>query len=80
MRGAPRELRRVYRIVPVIREAANQLSQPEDRDGRAYFFFLLYWMLRKLQLLETGLPHVNAAIALHSAAEICERFETWRPT
>jgi hypothetical protein len=74
VRHSPEVLGRAYDVTACIRDEAIRLSATSDRVHRGYYFFLLYWMLRKLHLQDKGLPHVKVAIALYSAAEICRRF------
>jgi hypothetical protein len=45
-------------------------SCPSDRVYRGYYFFLLYWMLRKLHLQDKGLSHVKVAMALYSGRDL----------
>jgi hypothetical protein len=72
--GEP-SLLRAYRIVARIRREAAALS-PEDPAGRAYFFSLLFWTLRKVRL--TGvLPRTKRLLALYSSDLILRRLESW---
>ena len=47
-----------------------------EHEGRAYFFHLLYWTLRKLR--HSSFPHVKRVLAFYSACQICQNLALWK--
>ena len=69
-------LKTTYRVVDQIRDRACGVSD-NDPMGRAFYFCLLYWTLRKTRI--SNLPHVKCLLALYSACKICSHMEAWGP-
>jgi hypothetical protein len=65
-----------YKLIALVREAARDISQPEDKEGKHYFAALLCTTLRWLSA-----PHMRdpkKLLAIYSASEILETFEPKR--
>jgi hypothetical protein len=70
-------LSRCYGIVSLIRKRAFSIST-NDEYGRAYFYCLLYWTLRKTR--QPGRIHsVKSMLAFYSAWLILKRLNCWTP-
>jgi hypothetical protein len=70
------EIARAYKIVERIRAQADTVSLEERGErGRAYFFCLLYWTLRKTRHAGV-LPETKRLLAFYSAHLILQKLAT----